>query len=107
MKQSLSVVLVFLMIAVLLSPAAAQEPPGSPPAPPPKMEEIPVVIDVVFLRPAGLVACVAGLAATVVALPFAIPSGSMDQVYQALIADPFYFTFKRPIGQGIRPAGPD
>jgi len=107
MKQVLSVVLVFLMIAVLPPSASPQEPPGPGTAPPPRMEEIPVVIDVLFLRPAGLVACVAGLAATVVALPFALPSGSMDQVYQALIADPFYFTFKRPIGQGIRPAGPD
>jgi hypothetical protein len=103
MKQVLSIAVALLLFLGPALPSAAGEA-IPPPAPPPKMEEIPVIIDVVILRPAGLVACVAGLAATVVALPFALPSGSMDQVTRALIAEPFYFTFQRPIGQGTRPA---
>lgn len=61
--------------------------------------DIPVIIDVLVLRPVGLATCVVGLAATVVALPFAIPSKSTDKVYNALIAEPFDYTFKRPLGK--------
>lgn len=62
-------------------------------------DDIPVVIDVLILRPVGLAACVVGLAAAVIALPFAIPSKSTDKVYRALIAEPFLYTFKRPLGK--------
>jgi hypothetical protein len=64
-------------------------------------EDIPVILDVLILRPVGLVACVVGLAAAVIALPFAIPSGSMDHVSQDLIQEPFYYTFKRPLGKNM------
>ncbi|NPU84560.1 MAG: hypothetical protein HPY65_08715 [Syntrophaceae bacterium] len=104
MKRFLSVVIVLLLISAMSLPVFARETPDDRPAPEPQMEEIPAFIDVVFLRPVGLVACVAGLAATVLALPFALPSGSMDKVTKALINEPFYFTFKRPIGEGVRPA---
>ncbi len=57
--------------------------------------------DAVVMRPAGLVACAAGLAASVVALPFALISGSQAQMYDTLIATPFAYTFKRPIGEGV------
>lgn len=36
--------------------------------------------------------------------PFALASGSMDQVTRALIGDPFDFSFQRPIGRGTRSA---
>jgi hypothetical protein len=62
-------------------------------------DDIPVIYDVLIMRPLGLAACIVGLAAAVVALPFAIPSGSTDKVYQALIVDPFHYTFKRPLGK--------
>ena len=55
--------------------------------------------DVLILRPAGIIACAVGLGASVVALPFAAASNSREEVTQALIADPFAYTFKRPIGQ--------
>jgi hypothetical protein len=58
-----------------------------------------VFFDVAILRPAGLIACALGLAASVAALPFAIPSGSTGKVGKTLIADPFAYTFKRPLGQ--------
>ena len=64
-------------------------------------EDIPVIIDVLILRPVGLASCVVGLAAAVIALPFAIPSGSMKKVSQALIEEPFYYTFKRPLGKNM------
>lgn len=66
-----------------------------------EVEEIPVIIDVLVLRPAGLVACALGLTAALIALPFAIPSDSMDKVSEVLINEPFYYTFKRPLGKNL------
>jgi hypothetical protein len=55
--------------------------------------------DIIFLRPAGIVTCAVGLAASVVALPFSLSSNSQEEVAKTLIADPFAYTFKRPVGQ--------
>jgi len=55
--------------------------------------------DVLILRPAGIIACAVGLVGAAVALPFADTSNSQEVVTQSLIADPFAYTFKRPIGQ--------
>lgn len=62
-------------------------------------DDIPVVIDVLVLRPVGLATCVIGMVASVVALPFAIPSHSTGKMYRALIVEPFNYTFKRPLGK--------
>jgi len=64
-------------------------------------EDIPVIIDVLVLRPAGLVACALGLVSALIALPFAVPSDSMDTVSRVLIQEPFYYTFKRPLGKNL------
>ena len=92
------VVLLTLPAATVAAAAGAE---GMTPVPQSEAEEIPVIIDVLILRPAGLVACVVGLAAAVIALPFAIPSGSMDKVSRALIQEPFVYTFKRPLGKNM------
>lgn len=63
------------------------------------MDDIPVIIDVLIMRPVGVAACIVGLVAALIAMPFAVPSGSTDKVYRALIEDPFNYTFKRPIGK--------
>jgi hypothetical protein len=57
-----------------------------------------MVVDVVVMRPLGLVATVLGTALTVVALPFTIPSGSVESSAQELIVRPAEYTFKRPLG---------
>lgn len=62
-------------------------------------QEVPVILDVLVLRPAGLAMCTLGWVAAVVALPFALPGGDCSKVYQYLIADPFEYTFKRPLGR--------
>ena len=64
-------------------------------------EDIPVIIDILVLRPAGLVACALGLVSALIALPFAIPSDSMDTVSRVLIQEPFHYTFKRPLGKNL------
>jgi hypothetical protein len=55
--------------------------------------------DVMILRPAGIFACAAGLVAAAVALPFSLPTGSQGKVMKTLVADPFAYTFARPVGK--------
>lgn len=57
-----------------------------------------MVVDAVVLRPIGLAATVVGAALTVVALPFTIPSGSVEASARELIVKPAAYTFKRPLG---------
>ncbi len=57
-----------------------------------------MVVDVFIGRPMGIVATVLGTAVFIVALPFAALSGSVEPVARTLVADPFKFTFARPVG---------
>lgn len=57
-----------------------------------------MVLDLFVLRPGGIVATVAGTGIFVVALPFTLPTGSVGVSARKLIADPFAFTFMRPLG---------
>ena len=95
-----------------VNPRPTPEPePGYGPYPPPppvypvhvSQVEVPpsfpsILCDIIFLRPGGIAVLGLGLAATVVAMPFALPTGSMGQVSQNLIVEPFNFTFVRPLG---------
>lgn len=58
-----------------------------------------ILFDILILRPAGILACGLGLAASVAALPFSLPSGSQKEVTKSLIDEPFAYTFKRPVGE--------
>jgi hypothetical protein len=57
-----------------------------------------MVLDAAVMRPLGLVATLLGTALTVVALPFTIPSGSVEASARELIVKPAEYTFKRPLG---------
>lgn len=102
MKRFTVVVLTIVLIFGIYAPVPAESMDMQPPDQEKGFDDIPVVIDVLILRPVGLATCVLGIAATIVAMPFALPSNSTKQVYQHLIADPFYYTFKRPIGKSRR-----
>ena len=56
-------------------------------------------VDLVISRPLGLLGIVAGLAAFVIVLPFAIPSRSVDRSVEDLAKKPVRNTFKRPPGE--------
>ncbi|HEX7971674.1 MAG TPA: hypothetical protein VF501_05590 [Thiobacillus sp.] len=57
-----------------------------------------MVVDAVVVRPLGLVATVIGTVLTVVALPFTLPSGSVEASARQLIVRPAEYTFTRPLG---------
>ncbi len=57
-----------------------------------------IVGDVALARPVGLAATIIGGAIFVVCLPFSLPSGSVKSTADALVGEPFRFTFERPLG---------
>ena len=57
-----------------------------------------MVIDVP-IRILGLGLAVVGTAFFIVALPFALSSGSTGDAWDALVVEPFQFTFTRPLGK--------
>ena len=57
-----------------------------------------MIFDLVFLRPAGLVAIVGGSLAFVLSLPFSALGGNVGEAADKLVVDPAKFTFVRPLG---------
>jgi hypothetical protein len=57
-----------------------------------------ILCDLIFMRPVAMVGLGIGLGATVLAIPFALPTGTMGQVSQTLIVGPFDYAFVRPLG---------
>ena len=91
MKKMISATFVVVILIVTSVPALARDPASGPEM------IVDVVVDVVIARPVGLVSIVTGTAAYIVALPFAITSGSVKTL-QPLVVWPFNFTFNRPVG---------
>ena len=57
-----------------------------------------MVVDLVVVRPLGIVATVIGTAGFVLALPFTVPSGSTGDTAREWVVAPFEYTFNRPLG---------
>ena len=57
-----------------------------------------MTVDLLLVRPVGLVSLALGSAVFIVGLPFSILGGNTDESAQKLIAEPAKFTFKRPLG---------
>jgi len=80
--------LLFALFTLNVSAAIPQERPGS----------FEMVIDVP-IRIVGFGLALIGSAFFVVALPFALTSGSTGDAWDALVVEPFKFTFTRPLGK--------
>lgn len=57
-----------------------------------------MIPDVLIARPCGLATIILGSVLFIVALPVALPSGSVSKVGRRLVLDPVEFTFIRPVG---------
>ena len=57
-----------------------------------------IVGDTMFARPLGVVSIAGGAALWVVALPFAVLTGSLHKTTQTLITNPVSYTFGRRVG---------
>jgi len=80
--------LLFALLSVNVSAAIPEERPGA----------FAMVIDVP-IRVVGLGLALIGSAFFVVALPFALTSGSTGDAWDVLVIEPFEFTFTRPLGK--------
>ena len=80
--------LLFALLSLNVSAAIPQERPGA----------FAMVIDVP-IRVVGLGLALIGSAFFVVALPFALTSGSTGDAWDVLVIEPFEFTFTRPLGK--------
>lgn len=58
-----------------------------------------MVVDLLVLRPFGIVATALGTAVFIASLPFTLPTGSVKQAAKKLVAEPAKYTFARPLGQ--------
>jgi hypothetical protein len=104
-RAVLWLVLVFSLVS-FITPAFSEGPPATSitvpaPTPPSAPKQAPdgnrILFDLIFLRPAGIIACGVGVLATVASLPFAIPSKSKP--YSSLLEDAGNYTIFRPLGE--------
>lgn len=93
MKQTIAVVSVLIMLLSVSSSALSADQTTNPPS----AEEI--VLDAILIRPLGIASIAAGTVFFVAALPFTIPSRSVGIAARRLVAEPFKFTFTRPMGE--------
>jgi len=90
-KGLLLVLVAFLIMGTLYSGAQAWDE---------KRKDDPVVgewnmMDILFARPLGIAAGIIGTGVFVVSLPFTIPTRSVNEAAEMLIAEPFKFSFSR------------
>ena len=86
MKKATVLILVLALLAASIPAFAGTENDGE------------LVGDTVFARPLGLASIIGGAALWVVALPFAVMSGSLHETTETLIVNPVKYTVARPVG---------
>ncbi|MDD5367411.1 MAG: hypothetical protein PHR30_18915, partial [Gallionellaceae bacterium] len=57
-----------------------------------------MLVDLIVLRPLGLVTTVVGATVFVLGLPFTLPGGQVGESACALVTRPAAYTFSRPLG---------
>lgn len=88
MKKMVAILLALMIIFTSSAVFAKEKPDASN-----------IIGDLIILRPIGICTFVAGTTIFIVSLPIAVISGSTKQTAEALVADPFKFTFTRPLGE--------
>jgi len=88
-----SVLTVFLLLATTVSPALTQNPVEVR-----EKTAEGMAVDLVVLRPLGIISTILGTGVYVVGLLFSGPGGNVAESAEILVADPAKFTFGRPLG---------
>ena len=60
-----------------------------------------IILDLLILRPVGLVATVGGVIIFVGSLPISLPTWSVGKTFRALVARPAVYTFWRTLGEEL------
>lgn len=98
--QSLKALITSLSLAIFLAVSL----PGSAQAAESGKEigdDVSIILDLVILRPVGLVATVGGVVIFIGSLPISLPTGSVGKTFNALVAKPASYTFWRTLGEEI------
>lgn len=90
-----SIVVAVLVCTLLVTPALANVQSQQQTH---EADGVTMIVDLALLRPFGILATVLGSAAFIVALPFAALGGNVGEAADKLVADPFRYTFVRPLG---------
>jgi len=64
-------------------------------------DDVAIILDLLILRPVGLVATVGGTLIFVGSLPISIPTGSVGKTFRALMVKPASYTFWRTLGEDV------
>jgi hypothetical protein len=88
----------FLLVSLILNPlsALAEKVKVAPDKEEKTQEDM--AIDLIAVRPIGLVATLGGALVFVVSLPFSALGGNTEEAWNTLVADPAAYTFQRPLG---------
>jgi len=89
--------IVSLVVGGLYSGAVAQDEGCTPDA---NVDEW-NILDTLLARPIGIAAGLAGTVIFVAALPFTVPTGSVDDAARMLIVEPFKFSFARKFNEDV------
>ena len=57
-----------------------------------------MAIDLIVLRPLGIVATLGGSILFIISSPFSLLGGNADDAWESLVVSPAEFTFNRPLG---------
>jgi hypothetical protein len=64
-------------------------------------DDVAIILDLLILRPVGLVATVGGTLIFIGSLPISLPTGSVGKTFRALMVRPASYTFWRSLGEEI------
>jgi hypothetical protein len=98
-SKRLGVVLCAIAISVL--PVASSAFAAAPAAAPNEKDDFTtekMAVDLVAIRPLGMVSTIAGCALYVFSLPFSLPAGNATAVWESAVVKPAKYTFDRPMG---------
>jgi hypothetical protein len=62
-------------------------------------DDVAIILDLVILRPIGVVATAGGFVIFVASLPISLPTWSVGKTFNALVARPAVYTFWRTLGE--------
>ncbi len=91
MKKLFTAVCLAALLVVPSAPAFA--------AGPDKPDDGIIVLDVLLARPLGVASIALGIGIFIIALPFTLPTRTVGAAADRLVAEPFKFTFVRPVGE--------
>ena len=57
-----------------------------------------MALDLLLVRPAGILATLFGSAVFIIGIPFSALGGNTRDTYEKLVVEPAKYTFKRPLG---------